>query len=70
MGIGETMADWLAHGDRMLTAGDLSDATTVRAKLHDLRDIKRTQLADLFRALPATEAVERERRHLRRSRRD
>ncbi len=61
MGVGETMADWLAYGDRMLTAGDLSDAATVRAKLHDIRDLKLVQLGDLLQTMPESEAADRER---------
>jgi adenylosuccinate synthase len=64
MGIGETMADWLEYGDRMMTAGDLADTVTVRRKLRDVRDLKRAQLADLLTSLPETEAVIGERRIL------
>jgi adenylosuccinate synthase len=64
MGIGETMADWLEHGDRMLTAGDLADTVTVRNKLRDIRDLKQAQVADLLASLPETEAVAGERRIL------
>jgi len=64
MGIGETMADWLAHGNRMLTAGDLAAPTTVRAKLLAVRELKRQQLGGLLAALPAAEPVQRERRIL------
>jgi adenylosuccinate synthase len=64
MGIGETMSDWLEHGERMLTAGDLADAATVRRKLRDVRAIKRAQLADLLAALPESDAVRGERRIL------
>jgi adenylosuccinate synthase len=64
MGIGETMADWLEHGARMLTAGDLADASTVRRKLREVRAIKRAQLADLLALLPETDAVTGERRIL------
>src|SRR5688572_14625628 len=46
MGIGETMEDWLAFGDRMLVAGDLAVVDTVRTRLLAIREIKRQQLAD------------------------
>src|SRR5689334_220878 len=66
MGIGETMADWLEHGDRMMTAGDLTDTVTVQRKLRDIRDLKQAQLADILASLselgPETEAVAGERR--------
>ena len=62
MGIGETMADWLAHGDRTLVAGDLQSPETVRRKLLTLRDLKYEQLREVLAALPDTEAVARERR--------
>lgn len=64
MGIGETMADWLAYGDRMLLAGDLADPETARAKLLAVRDLKREQLAEVLAALPETDAVTRERQIL------
>ena len=64
MGIGETMADWLAHSSRMLVAGDLAESTTLHAKLLAVRALKREQLAELLAALPRTDATERERRIL------
>jgi adenylosuccinate synthase len=63
MGIGETMSDWLAHGDLMPTAADLPDPAALTRKLTRLRDLKIEQLRDLLAALPDTEPVERE-RHL------
>ena len=39
MGIGETMADWLAHGDRMLLAGDLANPATARVKHAEVRHV-------------------------------
>ncbi|MFN8633536.1 MAG: adenylosuccinate synthetase [Chloroflexota bacterium] len=64
MGIGETMADWLAFGERTVLAGDLSDAITLRRKLQFVQELKREQLRETVAALPRTEAVERERRVL------
>jgi adenylosuccinate synthase len=64
MGIGETMADWLAHGDLMPNAADLADPATLLRKLTYLRDLKIEQLRDVLALLPATDAVERERRLL------
>jgi adenylosuccinate synthase len=64
MGIGETMADWLAHGDEVIFAGDLLDPVTLGRKLRHVRDLKLDQLRDLLAALPQTDAVERERRIL------
>jgi adenylosuccinate synthase len=64
MGIGETMADWLAHGEQMIVAGDLPDSETLRRKLQVVRDLKREQLRDLLAALPTTAASEQERRVL------
>jgi adenylosuccinate synthase len=37
LGVGETMVDFLAHGERSLFAGDLHDADALRAKLRFLR---------------------------------
>lgn len=37
MGVGETVVDFLAHGDQSLFAGDLPDADMLRAKLRFLR---------------------------------
>ncbi|NJN16337.1 MAG: adenylosuccinate synthetase [Oscillochloris sp.] len=55
MGIGETMADALALGDRALRAGDLRDPQRLQAKLTELRLWNRRKLLDL--ALPDTPAV-------------
>lgn len=44
MGIGETMADALAHGESVLRAADLADSAVLRHKLHFLRDVNRAKL--------------------------
>lgn len=49
MGIGETVSDWLAYGEDVLFAGDLSSRATIVNKLRWLRDAK---LAQLEAALP------------------
>jgi adenylosuccinate synthase len=51
LGIGETMADWLAYGSEMLFAGDLADPDRVRQKLARIREIKLAQLEPLLPAL-------------------
>ena len=51
LGIGETMADWLAYGPEMLFAGDLADPARVRQKLARIREIKLAQLEPLLPAL-------------------
>jgi adenylosuccinate synthase len=58
LGIGETMSDWLTHGERVLLAGDLPDRAAARAKLAFIRDLKRAQLADVIASAPKTPAVE------------
>ena len=47
MGIGETMADRLAHGERVLFAGDLADAKSLREKLLFVREVNRQKLAEI-----------------------
>jgi len=64
MGIGETMADWLAYGDAMVSAGDLGDPAVLTRKLRRVRNLKLDQLREVLAALPATDAVARERRIL------
>lgn len=64
MGIGETMSDWLAHGDDVVFAGDLLDPAALGRKLRHVRDLKLEQLREVFAALPETDAVARERRIL------
>lgn len=55
MGIGETMSDYLQHGDQVVLAGDLADVPTLKRKLTFLRETKRAVLESLREALPATD---------------
>jgi len=48
MGIGETASDFLQFPDTVITAGDLSDVTSVRRKLCRLRELKRSQLGPIW----------------------
>lgn len=57
MGIGETAADALAHGARVLRAGDLADAATTVRKLRFLQRLNRAKVAALGGALPETATV-------------
>ena len=59
MGVGETMIDFLALGERALFAGDLADRDRLHAKLCTLREANRAKLARL--ALPDTPEVAAER---------
>ncbi|MBW7883111.1 MAG: adenylosuccinate synthetase [Caldilineaceae bacterium] len=47
MGIGETMADALAHGGAVLCAGDLADPDRLLAKLRFLRGVNQAKAATL-----------------------
>ncbi len=49
LGVGETMADWLEHGEEVLFAGDLKDRRSLLRKLSLLRDAKLAQLEELSR---------------------
>ncbi|MEZ4675509.1 MAG: adenylosuccinate synthetase [Caldilineaceae bacterium] len=60
MGIGETTADALAHGNAVLRAGDLLDPKQLRAKLAFLRRINLDKLLYLQGQLPTTAAVAQE----------
>ncbi len=60
MGIGETMADFLAYGERVLFARDLPHRTTVRAKLRFLRDRKLGQIEQIRDSLPDSEQAAQE----------
>lgn len=55
MGIGETMADALAHGEKVLTIGDLHDPDTLYAKLDFVRTINLAKLESFQDAVPDTE---------------
>ena len=59
-GIGECMADALAHEDAVLRFGDLQDRATTIKKLHWLRDLKYPQFTALSRQLPISETIRRE----------
>lgn len=57
MGIGETMVDWLAHGEQVLFAEDLLQIDQLRTKLAFLRKINQAKL-DTFKAtLPHCQVV-------------
>ena len=60
MGIGETMADYLRHGERVLFAGDLGRPEVLRAKLQYLRAVNLAKARELRPELPDSEAVARE----------
>jgi adenylosuccinate synthase len=62
MGIGETMADYLAHGERVLFAGDLRHPDVLRRKLAFLRAVNLAKTREL--RLPDGEATTREREPL------
>ncbi|HEY3311070.1 MAG TPA: adenylosuccinate synthetase [Anaerolineales bacterium] len=50
LGVGESMADWLALGDEMLMAGDLPDRGRVIKKLKLLQEVKWEQIKALLPA--------------------
>ena len=60
MGIGETMADRLAYGDRALLAGDLGDPDVLRAKLGFLRTANLAKARGLDLRLAGFEAAQAE----------
>jgi adenylosuccinate synthase len=60
MGVGETMADWLAYGPDVLFAGDLHDRKQVIKKLRFLRDAKYAELETSLSDLPASDALSEE----------
>lgn len=57
MGIGETMADFLVHGDAMLKAGDLPHPAIVQRKMAAMREWKTDQLRHMLREWSDTEAA-------------
>ncbi|HEU5231197.1 MAG TPA: adenylosuccinate synthetase [Ktedonobacteraceae bacterium] len=59
-GIGECMADSLAHDDAQIFAGDLQDRSLITNKLRCLCERKRSELDELCPYLPDTEAVKQE----------
>ena len=60
MGVGETMADWLAHGDDALFAGDLCARGRVVQKLRFLRDAKWAEIESGLAGAPASDALAEE----------
>lgn len=60
MGIGETMVDFLEHGERVLFAGDLARRDVLYAKLQFLRSVNRRKLDAIRSRLPESDAVARE----------
>jgi adenylosuccinate synthase len=54
VGVGERVGDGLAHADDQLYAGDLADASTVRARLRTQRERKRAELVGLGAEVRAT----------------
>jgi adenylosuccinate synthase len=60
MGIGETMVDWLEHGERALFAGDLAKPDALHAKLAFLHEINLAKARALRADLPGDEAAARE----------
>ena len=58
MGIGETMSDFIEHGQQTLFAGDLLDRDRFQKKWAFLRDLNRAKWRSL--SLPNTEEVARE----------
>lgn len=61
MGVGETMADAMALGERAPRIGDLQDPVQLKQKLRTLRDWKLSQWQALDADWPDTELVRRER---------
>ncbi len=62
LGIGETMADWLAFGEEMLFAGDLEQPALVMKKLKRIRDLKLAQLEPLLLQLTGNPQAAAERK--------
>ncbi|HEU5101433.1 MAG TPA: adenylosuccinate synthetase [Roseiflexaceae bacterium] len=60
MGIGETMADYLEHGQRVLFAGDLHNPDLTRAKLEFVREINLAKIEALLPSLAGSAEVARE----------
>lgn len=59
-GIGECIADYLAHQQAVLFAGDIVERETLRRKLLFLRDVKYQEFTELAPLLPPGEATRRE----------
>src|SRR6266545_7401461 len=65
MGIGETMIDYLEHGQRVLFAGDLRSPDVLRTKLHFLHEINLAKIQALLPGLPDSDDAAREQSPLR-----
>ncbi len=65
MGIGETMIDYLEHGQRALFAGDLRSPDVLRTKLHFLHEINLAKIQALLPGLPDSDDAAREQSPLR-----
>jgi adenylosuccinate synthase len=65
MGIGETMIDYLEHGQRVLFAGDLRSPDVLRAKLRFLHEINLAKIQSLLPDLPDNDEAAREQSPLR-----
>lgn len=57
MGIGETMVDWLTHGQQVLFAADLCNVDQLRSKLTFLQKVNQAKIAAFQMHLPNSEAV-------------
>jgi len=60
MGIGETMVDYLEHGQRVVLAGDLRNPDLLRAKLRFLREINLAKIQALLPSLAGSVEAARE----------
>jgi adenylosuccinate synthase len=60
MGVGETMSDWLAYGNDVLFAGDLSERDIVIKKLSKMRKVKLEQLKPVLEKTPESDLISKE----------
>jgi adenylosuccinate synthase len=60
LGVGETMSDWLQHGESVLFAGDLPDSSVVVEKLRFMRDAKWVEIENSLVGIPLTGDLARE----------
>ncbi len=60
MGIGETMADWLAHKEAVLFCADFASPARLKEKLRYLQVVNRVKVNALRGRLPAAPQAERE----------
>ncbi|MBX3001698.1 MAG: adenylosuccinate synthetase [Caldilineaceae bacterium] len=61
VGIGETMIDFLQHGEKVIFAGDLARRDSLAGKLRFVREVNLAKLASIQDQLPDSERVDRER---------